>query len=178
MGSTRPRARKRSRITSLSARSIGLTETLLLLAGVLLGKASLDWLYGLTGELPQTVPQFGDPDSAGIRGLRRRRMNKIVVFLEFLASCRPPGLLASLGRILSYAERVGRSPRLVETAPRNHGGASLRPGAAGQDRGPDRGQHGGRGLLDLCAARRQHAGALRHRRPQPRRRAPHRAERP
>jgi len=31
---------------------------LLLLAGVLLGKASLDWLYGLTGELPQTVPQF------------------------------------------------------------------------------------------------------------------------
>jgi hypothetical protein len=52
---------------SLSARSIVLTQTLLLLAGVLLGKASLDWLYGLTGELPQAVPQFGDPDSAGIR---------------------------------------------------------------------------------------------------------------
>jgi hypothetical protein len=41
----------------------------LLLAGVLLGKASLDWLYGLTGELLQTVPQFGDPDSAGNDGL-------------------------------------------------------------------------------------------------------------
>ena len=43
---------------SLSYRSIGLTQTLLLLAGVLLGKASLDWLYGLIGGLPQTVPQF------------------------------------------------------------------------------------------------------------------------
>jgi len=64
------------------------------------------------------------------------------------------GVLASRGRILGHAERVGRSPRLVETAPRNHGGAGLRPGAAGQDRGPDRGQYGGRGLLDLCAARR------------------------
>jgi hypothetical protein len=38
-------------------RSIGLTHTLLLLAGVLLGKASLDWLYGLSGALPQTAPQ-------------------------------------------------------------------------------------------------------------------------
>ena len=31
----------------LRYRSIALTQTLLLLAGVLLGKASLDWLYGL-----------------------------------------------------------------------------------------------------------------------------------
>jgi hypothetical protein len=52
------RKRGTRELLSLSGRSIGLTETLLLLAGVLLGKASLDWLYGLTGELPQTVPQF------------------------------------------------------------------------------------------------------------------------
>ena len=51
-----------------------------------------------------------------------------------------------------------------------------RPGAPGQDRGADRRQYGGRGLLDLCAARRQHAGTLRHRRPQPRRRPPDRAD--
>jgi hypothetical protein len=43
---------------SLSGRSIALTETLLPLAGVLLGKTSFDWLYGLTGGLSQTVPQF------------------------------------------------------------------------------------------------------------------------
>jgi len=43
---------------ALRWRSIGLTETLLALAGVLLGKTSLDWLYGLIGGLPQTVPQF------------------------------------------------------------------------------------------------------------------------
>jgi hypothetical protein len=28
------------------------------LAGVLLGKTSLDWLYGLMNGPPQTVPQF------------------------------------------------------------------------------------------------------------------------
>ena len=50
---------------SLSARSIAPTETLLPLAGVLLGKTSLNSLYGLMGGLPQTVPQFGCPDSAG-----------------------------------------------------------------------------------------------------------------
>jgi hypothetical protein len=37
----------------------------LLLAGVLLGKASLDWLYGQTGGLPQLLHGFGDTDSAG-----------------------------------------------------------------------------------------------------------------
>jgi len=47
------------------------------LAGVLLGKPNLDSLYGQQGELPRTVPQLGDPDSARARGLRRRRMNKI-----------------------------------------------------------------------------------------------------
>jgi len=35
-----------------------LTHTLLVLAGVLLGKTSLDWLYGLWGGLPQTAPRF------------------------------------------------------------------------------------------------------------------------
>jgi hypothetical protein len=49
----------------LSTRSIGLTKTLLPLAGVLLGKTSLNSLYGLMGGQPQTVPQFGYPDSAG-----------------------------------------------------------------------------------------------------------------
>jgi hypothetical protein len=43
---------------SLSERSIGLAETLSPLAGVLLGKTRLDWLYGLMGGQPQTVPQF------------------------------------------------------------------------------------------------------------------------
>ena len=99
-------------------------------------------------------------------------MIKIVVFVGFNASSRPPRMLASRGEVSAHAERVGRPPRLAETAPRNHGGAGLGPGAPGQDRGADRRQHGGRGLLDLCAARRQHAGTLRHRRPQPRRRPP------
>jgi hypothetical protein len=43
---------------SLSYRSIELAQTLSALAGVLLGKARLDSLYGLMGGLPQTVPQF------------------------------------------------------------------------------------------------------------------------
>jgi hypothetical protein len=42
----------------LRARSIGLTKTLWPLAGVLLGKTSLDSLYGLMRRLPQTVRQF------------------------------------------------------------------------------------------------------------------------
>jgi hypothetical protein len=54
---------------SVSYRSIDPTETLLPLAGVLLGKTSLDWLYGRIGELPQTVSQFWRPDSAGYLGL-------------------------------------------------------------------------------------------------------------
>jgi hypothetical protein len=37
------------------------------MAGVLLGKTSLDSLYGLMGGLLQTVPQFGNPDSAVFR---------------------------------------------------------------------------------------------------------------
>jgi hypothetical protein len=47
------------------------------LPGVLLGKPNLNSLYGLQGDLPRSVPQLGDPDSARVRGLRRRRMNKI-----------------------------------------------------------------------------------------------------
>jgi hypothetical protein len=43
---------------SLSEHSIGLAETLSPLAGVLLGKTRLDWLYGLMGAQPKTVPQF------------------------------------------------------------------------------------------------------------------------
>src|SRR5260370_14721958 len=70
-GSTRPRTifsvfrawvdRQTARVLTghaLRYRSIVLTQTLLLLAGVLLGKASLDWLYGLIGGPPQTAPQF------------------------------------------------------------------------------------------------------------------------
>jgi hypothetical protein len=53
----------------LSNRSIELTESLCTLAGVLLGKTSLNWLYGLMGWLPQTVPRFGYPDSADSFGL-------------------------------------------------------------------------------------------------------------
>src|SRR5271170_3388971 len=117
------------------------------LAGVLLGKTSLNSLYGLTGGLPQTVPQFWRSRFGRYQGLRRRRMNKIVVFCGFNASCRPPGRLASRGRILAHAERVGRPPRLVETASRNHGGAGLGAGTIGQDRGADRRQYGGGSLL-------------------------------
>ena len=53
---------------------------------------------------------FGDPDSAG--SVRPRRMNKIVVFRAFHASYRPPGGLASRGRIPAHAERFGR-PRVL-----------------------------------------------------------------
>jgi hypothetical protein len=74
-----------------------MAETLPPVAGVLLGKTSLNSLYGLMGEPPQPVSQFGGADSAGILGLRRRRMDKIVVFLRFNASCRPPGGLAPRG---------------------------------------------------------------------------------
>jgi len=34
----------------------------------LLGKTSLDWLYGLKGALPEAVQRFGDTDSAGNAG--------------------------------------------------------------------------------------------------------------
>src|ERR1700744_6179202 len=91
----------------------------------------------------------GEPDSADFEGLRRRRMNKMVVLLKLNANCRRPGTLASRGRILAHAERVGRPPRLAETAPRNHGGAGLSPGTIGQDPGADRSPNGGGGLLDL-----------------------------
>jgi len=59
---------------ALRYRSIRLTETLLPLAGVLLGKTSLDWLYGLMGGLPQTVPQFWRCRFGRDASLRRRRM--------------------------------------------------------------------------------------------------------
>src|SRR5438034_2268753 len=67
--------------------------------------------------------------------LVRRRMTKIVVFLELNASCRPPGALASRRRVPAHAERVARHPRLAETAPRHDGGAGQRPRTIGQDRG-------------------------------------------
>src|SRR5260370_39647442 len=99
------------------------TETLLRLAGVLLGKASLDWLYGLIGELPQTVPQFlAIPIRPGA-SLRRCRMNKIVVFLSFHASCRRPSGLAFRGRAPAPADHVGRAPGPIDTAPRTPGRA-------------------------------------------------------
>src|SRR6202035_1514201 len=67
---------------SLSGRSIGLTRASSPLAGVLLGKTSLNSLYGLMGGPPQTVPQFWLSRFGRYPGLRRRRMIKIVVFLE------------------------------------------------------------------------------------------------
>jgi len=47
-----------------------MTHTLLFLAGVLLGKTSLDWLYGLRGGLPNTVPRFWRPRFGRTRVLR------------------------------------------------------------------------------------------------------------
>src|SRR5258707_10191686 len=70
--------------------------------------------------------------------LVRRRMTKIVVFLELNASCRPPGVLAQRRRVPAHAERVGRPPRLAETAPPNHGGAYQRPGTHSNDLGTQR----------------------------------------
>jgi hypothetical protein len=40
-------------VVRFAAAASALTHTLLGLAGVLLGKTSLDWLYGLRGGLPQ-----------------------------------------------------------------------------------------------------------------------------
>jgi hypothetical protein len=50
---------------ALRWRSIVLAHTLLFLAGVLLGKTSLDWLYGLRGGLPQAVRQLAIPTRPG-----------------------------------------------------------------------------------------------------------------
>src|SRR5260370_25288170 len=61
------------------------------------------------------------------------------------------------------------------SAPRSDGGAGQRAGTPGQDRGADRRQHGGRGLLGLRAARGRHARTLRHRRSQQGGGAPDRA---
>jgi hypothetical protein len=63
---------------SLSYRSIALTETLYLLAGVLLGKTSLDWLYGLIGGLPRTVSQSWRIRFGRVARLRRRRWIKLL----------------------------------------------------------------------------------------------------
>jgi hypothetical protein len=51
---------------SLAAAAYDLDVDVGLLAGVLLGKTSLNSLYGLMGEPPRTEPQVGDADSAGI----------------------------------------------------------------------------------------------------------------
>src|ERR1700741_2346486 len=112
------------------------------MAGVLLGKTSFNSLYGLQGGLPQPSARCWRPDSARMNGSRPRRMYKIVVFLEFNARSRPPAGLAWWRGNRGYAKRVGRPPRPVETASRNHGGAGQRTGAIGQDRGVDRRQHG------------------------------------
>jgi hypothetical protein len=72
----------------LSRRSIGLTKPLSALAGVLLGKTSLNSLYGLMGGLPQTANQFGYPDSAGRQGLVARlgRKSWLPVLVASLAT--------------------------------------------------------------------------------------------
>src|SRR3569833_2493588 len=53
------------------------------LAGVLLGKTSLNSLYGEQGGLPQPVFQFRRRCFGASCGLRLRRTNKLIVFLEF-----------------------------------------------------------------------------------------------
>jgi hypothetical protein len=50
------------------------------MAGVLLGKARLNSLYGLNGGRRAMCRGLAGADLAGIAGLRRRRTNKIVVF--------------------------------------------------------------------------------------------------
>ena len=58
-------------------------EALSGLAGVLLGKTRFDWLYGLLGELPQTVPQFCC-SRFGRDGARAgAEMNKTVVLSKY-----------------------------------------------------------------------------------------------
>ena len=59
-----------------------------------------------------------------------------------------------------------RAARALAETPRGHGGADRRPAAARQGGHAHRGQHGRGGVLRLCAARRQRAGALRHRGPE------------
>ena len=75
----------------------------------------------------------------------------------------------------SDAWRARRSARAVAPAPRGDGGAGQRAGTPQQDRGADRRQHGGGGLLRLRAARRRHARAVRLGRPEAGSRARHRA---
>ena len=68
-----------------------------------------------------------------------------MLFLKsFAPAAGRPAAPALRGGTEAHAERVGRPTHPVETAPRNHGGASLRPGAPRQDRGADRGDRGGR----------------------------------
>ena len=50
----------------------------------------------------------------------------------------------------SLMRAPGRTASVAATAPRGHGGARHRAGAARPHRRPDRLQHGGRGLLALC----------------------------
>ena len=61
-----------------------------------------------------------------------------------------------------------RTATFAATAPRGHGGAGHGAGAPRPDRRPDRLQHGRRGVLALCRARRRAARVVRHRRPQSR----------
>jgi hypothetical protein len=75
---------------ALSTRSIWPLKPLSHLAGVLLGKMSLDSLYGLRGGLPKLCNSFGYPDSAGIAGARRGRMDKLLFFLGSTPSAGDP----------------------------------------------------------------------------------------
>src|SRR6185437_11567043 len=53
---------------SVSSRSIGPSETHWPLAGVLLGKTSLNSLYGLKGGLPRTATRFRLSGQVGLAG--------------------------------------------------------------------------------------------------------------
>src|SRR6516164_9742553 len=102
-------------------------------AGLLLGKTSLNSLYGLKNvrrELCHSLAILIRP--LRVKGLRRRRTIKLLRFFGLTSGTggRRAGLLEG---ITQHAKRVGRPPRPVETASRNHGGAGQRPGATGQD---------------------------------------------
>ncbi len=73
----------------------------------------------------------------------------------------------------SQASHRAGAARHHAASARDHGRAGGRPGAARQDRAADRRPDGGRGLLDLPEAPGRLARAVRHRGPQPRRRAQH-----
>src|ERR1700704_4353988 len=109
-----------------------------------LARATLHSLYGV-----MDCSRCGRPGPGGYHFL---------TFVEPRAGC--PGRMG-LPEGSRHAWRARRSARAVAPASRGDGGAGQRAGAPGQDRGADRRQYGGGGLLGVRAARGQHARAVR-----------------